>query len=99
MKRSDNFIFQIADGTAKLSGRDYRVRESTLWRDQPVRSEDVREDFQGNSEKSQPIDETNDDAEARNDFWSMEGDFICRRTSSSTPRVERRNIPNFTEIN
>ena len=46
--------FPIADGTAKLFGRDYGVRESTLRRE-PVRSEDLRE-FQGNSERSQPTD-------------------------------------------
>ena len=27
-KESEHFIFPIADGTAKLSGRDYGVRES-----------------------------------------------------------------------
>ena len=40
-------------------------------------SEDPREELQGNLERSQPT-ETKDDAEARNDFWSMEGDFIYR---------------------
>ena len=78
-QRSEYFEFQIADGTAKSSGRDHGVREATLWVDQPVRSEDLREDLQVNSEKSQPIDETKDDAEARNDFWSIEGDFIYRQ--------------------
>ena len=51
-----------------------------------MRSEDLREDLQGNSEKSQPTDETKDDAEARSDFWSMEGDFICRHHVE--PRVQ-----------
>ena len=32
-------------------------------------SEGLREEVQGNSGKSQPTDETKDDAEARNDFW------------------------------
>ena len=93
-------MFPIVDGTTKLFGRDHGVRESTPKREKPVRSEDPREELQGNSERSQPT-ETKDDAEARKDFWSMEGDFIhfasCR-TSSSTPRVERRNIPNSTEM-
>ena len=35
------------------------------------------EELQGNSERSQPT-ETKDDAEARNDFWSVEGAFIYR---------------------
>ena len=72
------FIFPIADGAAKLSGRDYGVRDCTPRRDQLARSEDFREDFQGSSEKSHPMDETKDDAEARNDCSSIEGDFIHR---------------------
>ena len=35
-------MFTVADGTAKLSGRDNGVRESTLRRDQTVRSEDLK---------------------------------------------------------
>ena len=73
-----SFIFPIADGTAKLFGRDHEFREPTPRRDQRARSEEHRGDLQENSEKSQPIDETKDDAGARNDFWSMEGDFIYR---------------------
>ena len=49
-------------------------------------SEDLREELQGNSERSQPTDETKDDAEARKDFWSMEGDFIHRHHAE--PRVQ-----------
>ena len=45
-RSGDIFIFQIADGTAKLSGRDHEFRKSILTRDQPVRSEDLRGDFQ-----------------------------------------------------
>ena len=47
-------------------GRNSGLRESTQRREQPARSEDLREELQGNSEKSQPTDETKDDAEARN---------------------------------
>ena len=47
-------------------------------------SQDLREELQGNSERSQPT-ETQDDAEARDDFWSIEGDFIFRRHTE--PRV------------
>ena len=46
--------------------------EDKLQRDQPVRSEDLGGDHQGSSEKSQPADETKDDAEASNDFLSIE---------------------------
>ena len=41
-------------------------------------SEELREELPGNSERSQPTEETKDDAKARNYFWSMEGDFIYR---------------------
>ena len=34
--RSETYIFHVADGTAKLFGRDHGVRESTLRREQPV---------------------------------------------------------------
>ena len=97
-KKSDFFIFPIADGTAKLSGRDHGVRESTSIRDQPVRNEELKEDLQGNSEKCQPRDETKDDAEVRHDFWSIEGDFNCRhqvepRVQHHVPRQETFPIP------
>ena len=48
------------------------MREQLGW------SEDLSGDLQGSSEKSQPIDGTKEDAEARNDLWSIEGDFIDR---------------------
>ena len=55
----------------------------------------------GNLEESQPTDETKDDVEARNDFWSMEGDFIYRHDVE--PRVQQKvaneeTFPNCTEI-
>ena len=72
-----------------MSGRDRGVPESTLMRDQPVRTEDLREDLQGNSEKSQPIDETKDDTET---------DFIYRhhvepRVQLHVPKEETFPIP------
>ena len=50
-KRGEHLIFPIADGTAKLCGRDHGVRETTPRREQPVRSEDLREELQRNSEE------------------------------------------------
>ena len=77
-QKGEHFIYiPNADGTEKLSGRDHKFREPTMRREQPVRSEDLREELQGNLERSQPT-ETNDDAEARNDLWSIQGDFIYR---------------------
>ena len=96
-KGAEQFILPIADETAKLSGRDEGVPESTLRRDQPVMGEDLREVIQGNSERSQ-LTETKDDAEARNDFWSIEGDFIYRhhvepRVQLYVPKEETCPIP------
>ena len=99
-QKGEEFIFPIADGTAKLSGRDYEFREPTLRREQTVRSEDISGEFLGEPEEAQPTEST-DDAEARADFWSIQGDFICRHHNE--PRVqlyraERGNIPYSTEI-
>ena len=54
-QKGEEFIFPIADGTAKLSGRDHGARKSTPRRDQPVLSEDFKEDLEGNSETSKCI--------------------------------------------
>ena len=61
------------------------VREPTLRREQPVRSEDSTGELQGELGESQPTEFT-DDAEARADFWSMQGDFTCRHHNE--PRVQ-----------
>ena len=70
-----------------LTEHESHLREPTL----------SREDFQGNSEKSQPIDEMRDGGKARNDFWSIEGDHIYRHYNE--PRVQiicrRKKVSNF----
>ena len=48
-------------------------------------SEDFSRELQGEPGESQPTDST-DDAEARVDFWSIQGDFIYRHHSE--PRVQ-----------
>ena len=66
-KKDDEFIFQMTDGTATLSGRD----QYPLLRQEPtVRSEDLSGEIQGEPEDSPPTQST-DDAEARGDFWSI----------------------------
>ena len=93
------FIFSIADGTAKLLGRDREILESTVRRYDPGGSEDL----QKNSDRSQPAD-TKEDAEARNDFWSIEGDFIYRhhvehRVHLYVPEEELLPIPlNYVDV-
>ena len=96
-KHCEHFIFPFAGGTAKLCGRDHEVRESPLRRNQPEGSEDLREELQGNSERSQPT-EAHDDAEARNDSGSIDGDLIHRhhtepRVHLYVPREETFPIP------
>ena len=76
--------FPAADGTAKLSGWHYDFLESTLRREQTVRSEDCSGELQGEPGESQPTEWT-DDAEARADLWSTQGDFIYRHRNE--PRV------------
>ena len=52
-----DFIFPVAEGTAKLSGRDHEFRESTVTQEQPVGSEDLSgeqgepEDFNRQNQK------------------------------------------------
>ena len=75
--RSEHFILQVPDGTTKLSGRDHEFREPTPRREPTVRSEDFSRELHGELGQSKTT-ETTDDAETRNDFWSIEGDFIHR---------------------
>ena len=84
----------MADGSAKCSGRDYKFQEPTLTRESTVKRENLSGDSQGGREEFQP-EETKDDeeihpdfgahAEARKDFWSIQGDFIYRHIE---PRVQ-----------
>ena len=78
-EKGEKFIFPFADGTAKLCGRDDDVRESTLRLYHLPGSGDFQREFQGNSDGSQPT-KAHDDAEARNDPWSMEGDLFIGPT-------------------
>ena len=84
-EKDDEFIFPVADGTAKLSGRDYEFREPTPRLEQLVRSEDFSRERHGEPGESQPTEST-DDAEAWKDFWSIQGDFVCRHHKE--PRVQ-----------
>ena len=83
----EKFIFPFADGTVKLSGGDQVLRTSTLIRDCPDRGEE-QGNLQGESDGSSPPfqDSSPDDGEARNDFWSIPGNFIRRHHVE--PRVK-----------
>ena len=80
--KGDNFIFPVADGTVKTPGGDRRLRPSIFFRDDPERQEE-KGVFRGESDRlssSTPLqdDSTLDDAQAKNHFWSITGDFIYR---------------------
>ena len=53
-QKGGEFIFPVADGTAKLSGRDLEFREPTPRREELVGSEDLsEEELQGEPEGPQ----------------------------------------------
>ena len=60
-------------------------RTPTQRREQTARSEDLSGELQGEREGPQPT-KSKDDAEARKDFWSIQGDFVCRHHNE--PRVQ-----------
>ena len=84
----------MADGTAKLSERDYEFQEPTLRRVDTVR----RENLSGGDRKEFQSKETKGDDEVRKDFWSIQADFIYRhhiepRVQLYVPREESFPIP------
>ena len=81
----DTFIFPLAHGTTKSSGRDHEFRESALRQEQLARSEDLSGELQSEREGFQPT-ESRGDAKTRRDFWSVQGDFIYRHHNE--PRVQ-----------
>ena len=63
-----------------------------------MRSEELSGNLRGSSDTSQPIGETKDDNEARNDYWSIEGKYIYRhhvelRAQLYVPKEETFPIP------
>ena len=74
-QKGEELVFPIEDGTAKLSGGVYEFREPTARREQTVGSEGLSGELPGELEELQPP-EPRDDAAARGDCWSTQGDFI-----------------------
>ena len=100
-KCRENCKFRITDGTVQLYGGDQGLRTSTLIRNQSVRGESRQHSLDG-SKWSPPTtylqDSYPDASEARDDFWSILGDFIYRhhvepRVKLYTPREESFPIP------
>ena len=85
-KKDDEFIFPFADGTAKLSGRDFEFLEPTLRREQTARSKDLSGELQGESGESQPAVQTS--GRSKGDFTTMNVEFKL-----SVPKEERFPIP------
>ena len=91
----ENSYFQSQMDEQKIVGGDQELRTSTLIREHPI-----QRDFLGESEGSlpQPQDSLPDAGEARNDFWSISGNFIYRhhvepRVKLYSPREESFPIP------
>ena len=110
--KGNKFIFPVADGTVKISGGDQRLRTSTLIRDRPERGE-KQEILRGKSDGFSSTaphqdDSTLDDAEAKNDFWSVTGDFIypiplkyidvTRNTQTSLDVLSEKNIDDYWNV-
>ena len=89
-QRSGNFTFLVADGQVKNPGGDRRLKPSILIRDHHERREEqevFREESDGLSSPTLSQDDsTRDDAEAKDDFWSITVDFIYRHHVE--PRVK-----------
>ena len=96
----EKFTFPIADGTVKLSGGGQVLRTSTLIMDIPDRGEE-QGTLQGESDgsTSTPFQDSSwYDGDAKNNFWSITGDFICRhhvepQVKLYMPREESFPIP------
>ena len=98
--RDEKFVIPTADVSATLSGRSYEFQEPTLRREPTARRENLSGEYHGDWEEVQP-EETKDDAEAREHFWSIQGDFIYRHhiePRSSILRVDKRIISYSTEL-
>ena len=85
-----------------MFGGGRRLRTSTLTWERPERGEE-QEILQGNSDEwytpsHLQEDSTRDDEEAKSDFWTITGEFICRhhvepRVKLHVPREESFPIP------
>ena len=78
-QRGEEFLFPVADGTAKLSGKDHEFREPAQRQERLERSDDLRGELQGEPEGFQ-LTETKDDAECLERFLvDFEFNSLCRK--------------------
>ena len=95
-------LFPVADGTVHIFGGRQRRRTSTLTWNRPERGEE-QETLDGNSDEwytpsHLEEDSTRDDDEAKNDFWTITGEFIYRhhfvpKVKLHMPQEETFHIP------
>ena len=77
LANGENFMFRVADGTVKLSGRGRVFRRTTPIQDHHTRGgEEYNDDLQGESDGSQLLDTQTDDGEARRVLLTIPGTFI-----------------------
>ena len=77
-KQGDEFIFPLADGTVKLSGKDQEVRTSIHTRNPRGQGKEHPAELQEADESVPPEHQATDDTEARDDVWSISGNDIHR---------------------
>ena len=71
-KNGEDFVYRSADGSVKLAARDQvSPKTSPLERNTLARGEEHNDVFQGELDASLNHSDHTDDAEARDDFWSM----------------------------
>ena len=78
--KGEHLTLPTADGTVEISGEDDDLRTSTLIGDSPDRGEE-QDNLRGKSDGSSSTSRQDSswyDGEAKNDFWSISGDFIYR---------------------
>ena len=100
-QKDGEFVFLVADGSAKLPGRAYEFQEPTLRRESTVRRENLSGESRGDREEFQP-QETKDDEGINEGFFGLlqkhGKNFIYRhhiepRSSTHVPREESFPIP------
>ena len=73
-QRDEEFVFPAADGSPKISGRNYKFQEPTLRRESIVRRENISGESQGDREEFQP-------EESKRWRRNQQGFFGSRRSS------------------
>ena len=82
-QKNREFVFPVADGSAKLWSGDHEFREPTPRREQIVRSKGLSGDSHGAAEESQPA-EQEDETAARKRFSGL-----CKEISSTVITLNR----------